>query len=203
MPRRARSPIQDQVLKAGKGSLTNDQIARLLALVAHNPDESAVRKTAEAEGFPMAAVAKFMKLLTTTHVNFKAAVKRLGRRELIDALQDKIALALDRMTPAAFADMNAKDIAITLGILIEKVQLLDGRPTQIFTFEERRHVNELLPIALREAQRRGHTIDLTAVDVQEVPRPQVIDADYIQEERVSVTARKRELDLPIEEKEGS
>lgn len=177
--------------------LSNDDKARLLDIVSSNPDD-VIRRLAKAEGFPWHATEKFLKRLRVTHANFKAAVVRLGRRELVDTIQDKIALGLHYMDDFSMSAMDGKDLAIMLGILIEKQQLLEGKPTAILSFEERRKMPELMSAWMREATRRGITLDMSAVEVTETFGPRAISGDTIQEEAVNATARRMKK-LPEEQ----
>ena len=62
---------------------------------------------------------------------------------------------------------SLKDLSIALGILIEKRELLNNRPTQIIDFTSRLQVQQLLPRMVQEAKRRGIEIDVTPVRVAE------------------------------------
>ncbi len=170
------------------GKLTSERMGELLHIIATNPDD-VVRKLAKNAGFPFHVTEKFIKRLRVQGGDFKETVQKLGRRELVEKIQEKIALGLNYMDDFAMSGMDGKDLAIMLGILIEKQQLLEGRPTQILSFEERKHLSELLPAYVREAARRGITIDATAVEIREEPRPLVVMADAIHEEAINHTAR--------------
>lgn len=201
---KTRSPIADLKQKNkdvdAPGKLSPGQMGDLLAIIASNPDD-VVRKIAKAEGFPHHATEQFIKRLRVNHGGFKEAVQKLGRRELVEEIGNKIALALRYMDDFSVAGMDGKDLAIMLGILIEKQQLLEGRPTAILSFEERKHLSDLLPAYVREATRRGITIDATAVEVLEVPHPRVLQPDEIQEEAISHTARSSVVrNMPTEER---
>lgn len=191
--RRVRSPVHDQISRSqkekAKGGLTNERVAELLDIVASNPDD-VVRKLAKAEGFPHHVIELFLKRLRVNHQGLKEAVQTLGHQQLIYKIDEKIALGLKYMDDMAFAGLNAMQIAITLGILIEKKQLLQNKPTAILSFEERGHLGALLPAYVREAQRRGMFVDLTATEVFESPKPLVIAPDVVQEEAVNHTARR-------------
>ena len=86
-------------------------------------------------------------------------------QSILGLLNDRIGRALGYLDDYALADASAKDLAIIVGILLEKHQLLQNRPTHIISVEERMALNELVPEIVREAQRRGMTIDLNAEDV--------------------------------------
>lgn len=182
------------------GKLTSGGMADLLAIIATNPDD-VVRKMAKSAGFPYHVTEKFIKRLRVQGGDFKETVQKLGRRELVEKIQEKIALGLAYMDDFAMSGMDGKDLAIMLGILIEKQQLLEGRPTQILSFEERKHLSDLLPAYVAEARRRGITVDSTAVEVREEPRPMVTLPDRIIEEAISHTARSDVVKkMPSEEK---
>lgn len=51
------------------------------------------------------------------------------RIELVDAIRNEVYAALGEM-PAAREDANYKDLGTVAAILIDKLQLLDGKPTQ-------------------------------------------------------------------------
>lgn len=182
------------------GKLSTDRMAELLAIIATNPDD-VVAKLAKSAGFPHHVTQNFIKRLRVQGGAFKESVQKLGRRELVEKIQEKIALGLAYMDDFSMSGMDGKDLAIMLGILIEKQQLLEGRPTQILSFEERKHLSELLPAYVKEAARRGITIDATAVEIREEPRPLVTLPDQIQEEAINHTARRDVVkNVPSEEK---
>lgn len=190
--KRVRSPVHADSnagdLEKSDRKLSNDDMARILELIATNPD-NVVRKLAKAEGFPYLATEKFINRLRVNHVGLTNAVKTRSRAQEIETMSEKISRILDYMDDYTLANADLKDLAIAFGILAEKRQLMEGRPTQILTFEERRQMPELLGAALREAKRRGLNIDATAVEVQEVPMPMVLTADVTPEEALSHTAR--------------
>lgn len=182
------------------GKLSTERMGELLHIIATNPDE-VVAKLAKSAGFPHHVTQNFIKRLRVQGGAFKETVQKLGRRELVEKLDEKVALGLAYMDDFALSGMDGKDLAIMIGILIEKKQLLEGRPTQILSFEERKHLGELLPAYVREAQRRGITIDATAVELREEPRPLVILPDETHEEAINHTARTDAVKkLPSEER---
>ena len=71
------------------------------------------------------------------------------------------------------------------GILIEKKQLLAGLPTSILSIEDRRSINQMLPLLLKEANRRGITIDQTPDQPTHTMLPEIP-----QKAALSATARR-------------
>lgn len=88
--------------------------------------------------------------------------------ELIAALKGKIALATNALTEEKLAKTPARDLATAVGILIDKIQLLEGKPTQILSHEHRMALNEIAPKLLEEARRRGMLIELPETKYAEV-----------------------------------
>jgi hypothetical protein len=96
----------------------------------------------------------------------------------IERLKDKIDQVLEGITQEKIDASKARDLAITYGVLIDKMQLLEGKPTQILSVEERRDLRELLPALLAEAERRQITVRTDTapvngtvhVDVSQKPR---------------------------------
>ena len=85
--------------------------------------------------------------------------RALSDRQLINGLEEKIALALSYLDSFALAGASAKDLQAVIDGLISNVQLLKGKPTSITSVEDRRKINELLPLLVLEAQKRGVALE--------------------------------------------
>src|SRR3990167_988763 len=109
---------------------------------------------------------------TLSPVIGKERTLKTGR--LLEVLEDKIARTLDWLDDEVLAKATAKDLAITLGILLEKRALLRGEPTQILAIEERLALNQLIPELVREAKHRGMVIDLNVEEAIIVPGDQAV-----------------------------
>jgi hypothetical protein len=96
--------------------------------------------------------------------------KALTDRQLINALEEKIALVLQYLDPFSMAGSSAKDLEGVLDGLISNAQLLKGKPTSITSVEDRRKLNELLPLLVQEAKRRGVIVDGTAERIDSNPQ---------------------------------
>lgn len=96
-----------------------------------------------------------------------AEVKRLVGKDLIEALESKTTLVLNYMDEYSVSTASLKDLSIAASVLIEKQQLLKNQPTQILDVTTRMKVVGLLPAMIREAERRGLSIDSTARRVDE------------------------------------
>jgi hypothetical protein len=69
--------------------------------------------------------------------------------------------AVDAITPEKLARSNAQQLAIIAGVAVDKFQLLRGQPTQRMEIGDRRQLNEVLGLIVKEAKRRGIEIDVT------------------------------------------
>jgi hypothetical protein len=156
--------------------LSNERKARLLEIFASAPG-SDVKRLAIAEGYPARAVERFLKRMRTENVGVAEAVRAFGHNEMVAALGEKMTLALQYITPEKMAAAGVRDIAIVFGILAEKRELLQGKPTQIFSFEERRAMKDIMPAAFKEAMRRGMVIDGTYTEDNSI-EPRVIQDHY-------------------------
>ena len=150
--------------------LGHDQVAEMLFEFATQPAD-AVRRGLEARGFSKRTIEKFLELMR---------VKEAGAGQLVKGYSQRDYLAqLSHVTHEKLEAAGVKDIAITVGILTEKAQLLDNRPTAIFSFEERAPMADLLKTALKEASRRQMVIDLDPEkDVRVIQTPET-DADSL------------------------
>ena len=59
------------------------------------------------------------------------------------------------------ADSKVKDVTVMLGILTDKLLLLEGQPTAIIGHEQHKKMDDLLPVLMHEMQRRGMKAELT------------------------------------------
>lgn len=125
-------------------------------------------------------------------------VRDISGKEMLRKLDQKThmlvdAIDQDTINNTAGAKGGLKDIAIAFGILAEKRQLLQGRPTQILSVEERVNLSTILPELIREAERRGLTVDLNAGEFsvdKGTSTPRVVAPDEMQDEGLSATVRK-------------
>ena len=70
------------------------------------------------------------------------------------------------------AHSSFKDVMIALGVVTDKLLLLEGQPTQIISQQQQQKMDEILPALMKEMQRRGLTADLTERKVSLVLPPE-------------------------------
>lgn len=85
--------------------------------------------------------------------------KKLSITGMADICDEKAGLILQLMTRESISSATLSQKAQAFGILIEKGRLLRGEATQIITVDDRRNLKDLIPAFLKEAERRGITID--------------------------------------------
>ncbi len=96
-----------------------------------------------------------------TKEELKSDVQRLTQR-LVDYLKEGD--RFERM----LAESKAKDITVMMGILADKMLVLEGQPTQIISQQQHQKMDQVLPALLEEMKRRGVKAQLTErkVDVE-------------------------------------
>ena len=73
------------------------------------------------------------------------------------------------------ADANFRDLSMGVAQLIEKRQLLKGEPTQIVSVDERKTLNQLLPLLIQEAARRGVIVSPPPMPTQDAIEAAVVE----------------------------
>jgi len=158
-----RTPGQEHRAKHGKKPIEarDGELAAEVVFEGMSAGEKIDRfmEVSEACGMPKAMALALKKRMETRYIPATETLRNVQTSQLINYLDDRALKALEYMDDAVFAEANLRDLAVSMGILIEKRQLLRGEPTQILSIEERQNVNELIPQIIHEAKRRGMTID--------------------------------------------
>lgn len=98
--------------------------------------------------------------LRTRLLPVSAEIRKHKTAAVLSLMEDRRYRALEYLDDVALAQSSGRDLAVIAGVLTDKIQLLEGKPTQILSVEDRRKLNEIIPLFIREARRRGVTIDL-------------------------------------------
>ena len=155
--------------------LTGEQLADVL-LEGSKPFASFLAAAKEL-GLKTHTTQRLVQRLRAQYQPVLSELRKFQKDEFLGLLEDRAHRALEYMDDYTLANANAKDLAIIVGILMEKRQLLRGEPTQILSIEERAGMSDLIPKLLREAERRGlsvgvyKTIDGEAEVVTNPPDP--------------------------------
>jgi len=135
-----------------------EKAAEFMILAAH-PDIS-VRRAAERCGIPYGTAKNLYERLRTEYLPLLETLRKFQTKDFLALIDNRLGLALEHLTDDKLAKAEVRDLAVAIGILTEKRQLLRGEPTSILSVEDRRTLAELVPLLLEEARRRGETIDL-------------------------------------------
>ncbi len=95
-------------------------------------------------------------------------LREMGTGDITANLRDRISRAFDQMTDEKLANASPRELAIVVGVFIDKLQLLEGKPTTIISTVERKGLDAAAAMLLAEMQRRGidpQTIDGTATEI--------------------------------------
>lgn len=167
-PEKAREPVKRP------GNSTENTNPDAVATVfdgATEPWVDTFTAIAEDAGLNPKVTSAIVKRLSRDHPGLLTYVRDLKTKHFVSAIEHRLAEALDALTPEKMHEASARDLAVVVSILVEKRQLLRGEPTQILSIEERQHMAEILPLLLKEAERRGMTVegDYEAVEAGAAP----------------------------------
>jgi len=125
-----------------------------------------IKQLAKEADIPENVIQRILKRYRGKDLAVVSELKTVKTKELTDLIEDRMHTALEYMDDFAMARATAKDLAIIVGILGDKRQLLKGEPTHIISRQERMQLTELMPLVLKEMERRGIT--------------SLVDAEYIE-----------------------
>lgn len=131
-------------------------------------DPNAFRAFCDSQGLPEPVTNGIVKRLRTRFNPVIAEIQKHSTKHFQELIDDRIGRALGYLDDFALSQASAKDLAVAIGILIEKRALLRGEPTQIMTIEERANLNVLVSAVVAEANRRGITVDQTGEEVRAI-----------------------------------
>ena len=86
-------------------------------------------------------------------------IRALKTNDMIQLLSERIALGLQFLDEKAAADASWRDLCTGLSALIEKKNLLEGKPTAVYDYNTKRKLEVMMPEFLAEARRRGITVE--------------------------------------------
>ncbi len=78
---------------------------------------------------------------------------------------------LEYLDHHALSKMDGRNLMVAAGILIDKRQLLNDKPTAITQYSDLRKLDEVIEDALAELKRRGKLIDVTPGTAEPVANP--------------------------------
>mgnify|MGYP001594163097 CR=1 FL=1 len=108
-------------------------------------------------------VSAITRRMKTRYLGVTEQMRAIKTHDMIQKIDERIGHALTYIDDYVMADANFRDLAMGVAQLVEKRQLLKGEPTQIVSVDERKTLNQLLPLLIQEAARRGVTIPAMTV----------------------------------------
>jgi hypothetical protein len=136
------------------------------ALEVDDPKFARLREACKEAGLKPTIVAGLIKRLRTTFAGVLEEGRRLTVKEMTEELQKKAHLIFTYMDEYSVSQASLKDLSIALSVVIEKHELLSGRPTQTIDFTTRQQLPAIMAGFAAEARRRGITLDGTATRVE-------------------------------------
>ena len=130
-------------------------------------DRSAFLELAASAGIPPRIGGALARRVEMNFGPVRSEIKKLTAAEQVTATIAAAQLVLAHIDEVSIAGMNAKDLAIAYGVLVDKAQLLGGKPTQVYDFNLRAKLEVIMPQFLAEAKRRGITVDGEATLVRD------------------------------------
>lgn len=117
-----------------------------------------VNATMKRVGLPERIREGMVRRLAVKHGALETAPKAISDDDMKTRYREKIGLAFSYMDDKAMSEASFRDLSVGVTAMTEKLQLLEGKPTQIISDLERKHLNELMPLLIKEAERRGAVI---------------------------------------------
>ena len=135
---------------------TDPDRAAAMIDIGTNPLLDNVAAACREAGLPADATRAFLKRLETEYLPVQQEAGRLKTDFLVREFESLAKNALAAITEKKLDDTSAYQLALIAAIATDKRELLDGRPTERLSVEDRRTAMELLPALLIEAERRGY-----------------------------------------------
>ncbi len=141
---------------------------------AASPIIEEVRKLALEEGIEPQAVRGLVERMNRAGLGIPTDLREASVPQLIKLMGDRALQLIESVDVNAIADAKLRDKTIAFGILIDKLQLLSGQPTQRLDISDRRKMDELMIMMFKEAKRRGIKFDSSGMPMpskQALPDP--------------------------------
>ncbi len=86
---------------------------------------------------------------------------KLDDVELLAVIDDRLSRVFEYLDHHTLSKMDGRNLMVAAGILIDKRQLLNDRPTAITQYSDLAKLDEVMADAMAELKRRGKMIDVT------------------------------------------
>ena len=130
---------------------------------------------AEECGLKPELVSAITRRMKTRYLGVTEQMRAIKTHDMIVKIDERIGHALTYIDDYVMADANFRDLSMGVAQLIEKRQLLKGEPTQIVSVDERKTLNQLLPLLIQEAARRGVIVSPPPMPTQDAIEAAVVE----------------------------
>ena len=131
-----------------------DRAAHVIAL-GSDPSIENLQAACEDEGLPASATRALITRMKRDYPGVTSEVKRIETDVLIRGFEGLAKRALDSITNDDLLNVNAYQRTLIAAIATDKRELLSGQPTERISIEDRRSLQDLLPMLIQDAERRG------------------------------------------------
>jgi len=153
-------PVRGEGAEHRRTENTNPERAAAIIDAVTEPEGLQKLKEAYREcGLPDKINESLIRRLKIKYFGAVTETRALKTGEILDIINKKIHHASLYLDDKSLGEASARDLMLGMSALVEKRQLLRGEPTQIISDHERKKLHELLPDLVREAQRRGITVE--------------------------------------------
>lgn len=120
---------------------------------------STVARVAKAAGLEEKAVRGLLARVRAQYAPVLGELRAVKTKDLIRLVEDRAWMAVELIDRQSLAELNAYQRAIIFGVLVDKARILKGLPTHIVSVEDRRELDKVAGLLLREMERRGMVVD--------------------------------------------
>jgi len=118
-------------------------------------------------GLPQRMVEAMIRRARTRNVAVKMEMHKVQNKQLEQLFDDRLYRALQWADDDLMAQASLRDLGYFIDRMLTARQLIRGEPTAIVAFEDRRKLNDLMPLLINEAKRRGFVLDGQGAIVRE------------------------------------
>ena len=157
----------EQLAKSVGVDVSDVQFVNCVASVAGKLDTEKFLEVAAAAGVPSRIAGELARRVQANYEGLNAPVKPMSDKEFADATRLVAQKMLSHMDETTMMTTSMKDLVIAFGVMVDKAQLLGGKPTSIVDFNLKQKIEVMMPKMLAEARRRGITIEGEATHVKD------------------------------------
>jgi len=146
---------------------THEEAAATIAAKMANPFDEKFEKLREEcrkHGMKPSLVTAVIRRMQKEYFVPLSEMKKITVAEMTDKIEKNINLIISSIDEYDVATASLKDKAVATGVLIDRHQLLSGKPTQIIDVTARMQLQQLMPAMLAEAARRGISQNVPLVE---------------------------------------